>query len=65
LNCPLKKAGLTKYVVQITNLPGEATFTNNIREFYIDVINSKLNIEMIAASPHPDIAAIKSVIEKK
>jgi hypothetical protein len=61
---PLKKAGLTKYVVQVTNLPGEATFTNNVREFYIDVINSKLNIEMIAASPHPDIAAIKSVIEK-
>ncbi|MCO6460974.1 MAG: hypothetical protein J5I59_06190 [Saprospiraceae bacterium] len=61
---PLSKVGLTKYVVRVTDFPGEATFSNNLKEFYIDILNSKLNIDLVAASPHPDIAALKSVIEK-
>ncbi len=60
---PLNKAGMSKYTVAVTQLPGEATMANNIKEFYIDVLDSKLNIDLVAASPHPDISAIRSVID--
>ena len=60
---PLSKAGMSRYIVSVTQLPGEATTANNSKEFYIDVLDSKLNIDIVASSPHPDISAIKSVID--
>jgi len=61
---PLNKAGLQKYVITVSQLPGEVTLANNTKEFFIDVLDSKLNIDLVAASPHPDISAIRYVIDE-
>lgn len=59
-----KKSGLQKYSVQVTSLKGELTYNNNAFDFYVDVIDGKQKILLLAAAPHPDINAIKQAIEQ-
>ncbi len=53
------------YVLEVKPLKGEFTFRNNVSHVYIDVIENKEKILLIAPSPHPDIKAIRAAIEKK
>ena len=55
--------GLQKYRAVVTELSDEVSYENNSRDFYIDVIDSRQKILLIANAPHPDIAAIKKVVE--
>ncbi len=60
---PADQTGLQKYTVKASVIVGEKNLKNNIREFYIDVIENKQNIAIVAAAPHPDLSAIKSSLE--
>lgn len=60
-----EKQGMKHYVVSVLKSDGEFTTVNNLQHAYIDVINARQKIVLYAASPHPDIKAIKSVIDKK
>jgi hypothetical protein len=51
-------------VVQLVGQPEEFTAQNNSRDAYIEVIDGKEKILLLAAAPHPDIKAIKSALEK-
>jgi hypothetical protein len=55
--------GLNKYLIQIAPQAGENSLKNNYQEFYIDIIDGKENILLLAPAPHPDIKALKSIIE--
>jgi hypothetical protein len=55
--------GMQKYTLRAALLPAESNVKNNVRDFYIDVIENKQQIALIAAAPHPDLAAIKNSIE--
>lgn len=57
------KPGVQKYTVQITPLEEELNTTNNFQNFVVDVIDTREKILILAAAPHPDIAAIKESIE--
>ncbi|MEN7551003.1 VWA domain-containing protein [Rapidithrix thailandica] len=59
-----EKEGLQHYVVEVLPLEGEFTKKNNIKNVYIDIIDSKEKILMVALSPHPDIKALRSAVEK-
>jgi len=63
----LKADGIGKrtYKVKISKLDGELTFLNNLSSFYIEVLERKNNILILSQAPHPDIAAIKWVINDK
>lgn len=54
--------GMQKYTLQLTQLEGEITYENNSIDFYIDVIDSRQKILILAQAPHPDIAALKQSI---
>ncbi|MDJ1471741.1 VWA domain-containing protein [Cytophagaceae bacterium DM2B3-1] len=56
--------GIQHFVVEISPLQGEFTLQNNVRDAYIEVIDGKEKILLVAATPHPDIKAIKSALEK-
>ncbi len=56
------EAGMQKYTLKASVLPGEKNTKNNTRDFYIDVIENKQQIALIAAAAHPDISAIKNSI---
>lgn len=56
--------GVAKYSVKISQLEGEYTYKNNLFDVFVDVINSKQNILLLANAPHPDMAALRSVLSK-
>lgn len=58
-----KTKGLKHYRVSLSAINGEATVSNNSRDIYIDVVESKQKVLIVAAAPHPDLAAFKSAIE--
>jgi hypothetical protein len=59
-----KSAGKQKYIVQIETTDEEFTLVNNRSEVFIEVLDNKQKILIVAAAPHPDIAALKTSIEK-
>ncbi len=56
--------GTQHYVVQVQPLQGEFTTKNNLKHAYIEVIDSRERILLVASSPHPDIRAFRSAVEK-
>lgn len=57
-----KELGIQKFDVEITPLDGEKTLINNSKSIYIEVLNSKQKILLLANAPHPDLAAIKGAL---
>ncbi len=55
--------GIHNYTLSLQSHEGEISTTNNSLNFYIEVIDNRQQILLVANGPHPDIAAIKSVIE--
>jgi hypothetical protein len=56
--------GMQRYTVVVDYLEGEWTAQNNTRDAIVEVIDGKEKILLLAAAPHPDIKAFKSIIEK-
>ncbi|MCS6968513.1 MAG: vWA domain-containing protein [Cytophagales bacterium] len=56
--------GVQRYELQVIPLEGEFTRQNNFRQVYVDVIDNQDKILILASSPHPDIKAIRSALEK-
>ena len=63
LNIEAKKTGLQKYTVKLSPFENEITYANNERYIFIDILDSKQKILILANSPHPDITALKSALE--
>lgn len=57
------KAGVAEYVISVAGLPGEATTSNNRKEIFIDVLDARQKILLLANSPHPDISALKTTLD--
>jgi hypothetical protein len=66
LNFVLKadKIGFQSYTVKLESLDGEFTLKNNQRTFYIEVIDSRNKVLLLAGAPHPDVAALKEVLDQ-
>ncbi|NNE30447.1 MAG: hypothetical protein HKN16_12485, partial [Saprospiraceae bacterium] len=61
---PANVAGVQRYRARVTGLSGEASFANNSKDFFVDVLDTRQQILILAGAPHPDISAIKSELEK-
>ncbi|UTA66230.1 vWA domain-containing protein [Emticicia sp. 21SJ11W-3] len=59
-----EQKGLQRYTIEMVPLNGEFTVRNNARDVYIDVVDGKEKILLVALAPHPDIKAIRAIIEK-
>ncbi len=57
------KEGMQHYIVQVKPQDTEFTAQNNNGHAYIEIIEGKEKILLIAQAPHPDIKAIKSAVE--
>ncbi len=64
VSIPITGAGKQSIRIELVPVEGELTILNNTRTIYVDVIDAQKKILLIAASPHPDIKAIKASIEK-
>jgi hypothetical protein len=58
-----KMKGIQHYKIKISSLQNEISMTNNTADIFIEVTESKQKVLIVANAPHPDIAAIKSIIE--
>ncbi len=58
------KIGVQRYKVELSTVENEISINNNVKDFIIDVIDSKQKVLILANSPHPDIAALKRAIDK-
>ncbi|MEN9302788.1 MAG: hypothetical protein RL264_1217 [Bacteroidota bacterium] len=59
---PAEKVGFQKYTVQVEALAGEFSVKNNVRSFYMEIVDSRSKILLLGGAPHPDIAAFKEVL---
>ena len=59
------KAGWIKYSLEIGGSKIEKNLKNNIREFWVQVVNEKKKIHIVYGKPHPDIKALKLALETK
>ncbi|MBC7915877.1 MAG: hypothetical protein H7Y07_17345 [Pyrinomonadaceae bacterium] len=57
-----KKKGIQRFTVQVSPVSGELLTENNKQTFFVEVIDAKNKILILANSPHPDIAALKQSI---
>ncbi len=57
------KAGLHHYTIQAPVADGEKNTANNKKDVFVEVVEDKKDILIAAASPHPDINAIKEALQ--
>jgi hypothetical protein len=53
------EVGMQRYVVEVQPIASEKIIANNRREVFIDVIDGRKKITILATAPHPDLTAIK------
>lgn len=56
--------GIQHYTVEIGSVEGEHSARNNRKEIFIDIIDGREKILLLALAPHPDVKAIKTALEK-
>jgi hypothetical protein len=61
---PANQKGLQRIEVSVEPIVGEASTANNRATAYIEVVEGKKKIVVIAPAPHPDIKALRSVVER-
>ena len=63
LTLPANKVGIAHYRISLSNVEGEASYKNNVRDIFVEVLDGRQKILLVANSPHPDIFAFRSAIE--
>jgi hypothetical protein len=56
--------GIQRYDISVKPVDAESNKRNNAASVFIEVVEGKKKIVMIAPAPHPDIKAMKTVVEK-
>lgn len=56
------RKGINHYKVEVNLTEPESILSNNSQDIFVDIIEGKQKILILAPAPHPDIKAIQSVI---
>jgi hypothetical protein len=56
--------GIQKLDIHVTEKPGERNVRNNRASIFVEVVEGKKKILLVASSPHPDIKPIREVISQ-
>ena len=59
------ESGIQKFKMEISTKEYENNTSNNIRYAYVDIVDGKERILLIAVAPHPDIKAISTSINTR
>lgn len=54
--------GLNKYRIGLSPISGELSRSNNYKDIYIEVLDARQKILLLADGAHPDLTAIKSIV---
>lgn len=58
-----KEVGTQLYNIDLQSITGETTLTNNNKDVFLDVLDGRQRVLILANAPHPDIKALKQSIE--
>jgi hypothetical protein len=58
-----KNKGIQQYDIRLTPISNELSVRNNSQTIFVEVIDGRQKVLVIANSPHPDLTAIKQSIE--
>lgn len=56
------RAGVIRYRISLSPIDQEVTRANNVKDIYVEVLDARRKILILADGPHPDIAAMKELI---
>lgn len=56
--------GIQRFDILLSPLAGESNTRNNRASIFIEIVEGKKKIVLIAPAPHPDIKALQAVVEK-
>lgn len=59
------KVGVQRYTVRLSALGNEMTAKNNEQTIFVEVIDGRQKVLLLAGSPHPDLGVIKQAIESQ
>ena len=59
-----KRQGVKHYSVTVSKVDGEQNILNNTQDVYVEVLDNKENVLILANAPHPDINAFKEALSK-
>lgn len=57
------QSGLQRYRFVLSTVEGEVSTVNNRKDIFVDVLDARQKILILAAAPHPDLTALKQSIE--
>jgi len=55
--------GTNHFVASVSRVSDEINYSNNSSDFFVDVTDNRQQILLLANAPHPDLAAIKSMLD--
>ena len=58
-----ESVGNQRYVISVDGITNELNFNNNSRTAYIEILDARQKILLLANSAHPDIKVLKQIIE--
>ncbi|MFM7079144.1 MAG: hypothetical protein ACKOYC_05075, partial [Bacteroidota bacterium] len=58
-----KEKGLMQYELKLEPLNGEENLSNNQRTIFVEITSDRSKVMLIHAAPHPDVAAIRGLME--
>lgn len=58
-----KEKGVQHYTISFSALANEVSTKNNSKEVYIDILDGRQHILLLAHAPHPDLKTLKTSIE--
>jgi hypothetical protein len=56
------QVGIQRYRISLTGVDGEATTANNSKDIFVDVLDARQKILILANAPHPDVTALRQAI---
>lgn len=60
-----KSTGVHHYVAKIETIEGENNIQNNEKSIYVEVLDDRSSVLLIAEGIHPDIGAIRNALDKE
>jgi hypothetical protein len=60
-----KSTGVHHYVAKIESIEGESNIQNNEKSIYVEVLDDRSKVLLLAGGLHPDIGAIKNALDKE
>jgi hypothetical protein len=57
------QSGMQRYRFVLSAVEGESTRANNSKDIFVDVLDARQKILLLANAPHPDLSALKQSIE--